>query len=180
MNPTTKDTLQNSRALLAGATLLLAASIADARDYGVSRAPAGRGTEYSTARGGTAYVGPRGVAAQGADGRTAVATPRGAAVAGPNGAAAAGRYGAAAVAPRGAVAVVPGAAVPAWQPITPSAAVIASAEALAAPPLPPGYVSTVPAGYQVVAYGGYTCYYVGGVYYRPVFYAGSTIYLIMQ
>ena len=54
--------------LLITALLLLAASASHARDYGVSSRPAGRGTVYTNDRGGSAYVGPRGVAAQGADG----------------------------------------------------------------------------------------------------------------
>src|SRR5215213_8320516 len=94
---TMKTTLQNSRALLASAALLLTATNVDAgRSYGVSSSSAGRGTTYTSERGGSAYVGPRGVAAQGADGRTAAAGDRGAAYSGPNGAAAAGRYGGAA------------------------------------------------------------------------------------
>ncbi|MDD5201486.1 MAG: hypothetical protein PHC88_16970, partial [Terrimicrobiaceae bacterium] len=127
-------------ALLAGAALVLTASIADARPYGVSSYSAGRGTAYTTSRGGSAYVGPRGFAAQGADGRTAAVTQRGAAYSGPNGAAYATTR--------------PGFA-----------------------PLPGGYVRTVPVGAQPVVYGGYNCYYAAGVYYRPVFYGGSTVYV---
>jgi hypothetical protein len=35
-------------------------------------------------------------------------------------------------------------------------------------------------GYTVVYYGGYQCYYVGGIYYRPVIYGGSTAYVIVR
>ena len=48
-----------SHTLLATAAILLAASAADARDYGVSSRSAGRGTVYTSDRGGSAYVGPR-------------------------------------------------------------------------------------------------------------------------
>ena len=47
------------------------------------------------------------------------------------------------------------------------------------PALPRGYVATIPVGYRVVTYGGYDCYYVGGVYYRPEFYQGDTVYVIV-
>ena len=49
-----KTTLHYSRALLAGAALILTATLADARDFGVSSSSAGRGTKYTTERGGTA------------------------------------------------------------------------------------------------------------------------------
>ena len=88
-----KNTLNYSLTLLTGATLLFTASIADARSYGVSSSSAGRGTTYTSSRGGSAYVGPHGAAAQGANGRTAGATKNGAAYSGPNGAAAAGKNG---------------------------------------------------------------------------------------
>lgn len=150
--------LLTSRALFAAAAMLLTATLADARSYGVSTSSAGRGTKVTTSRGGEAYVGPRGVAAQGAGGTTAVAGRRGAAVAGPNGgAAAAGRYGAAAVGPNGGVAV-------AARPV----------------PLPGGYIRTVPVGYTTVVYGGYSCRYVGGIYYRPVIYQGATVYVVVN
>ena len=44
--------------------------------------------------------------------------------------------------------------------------------------LPHGYVYTVPAGYTDVYYEGYWCAYVNGVYYRPVYYEGSIVYVI--
>jgi len=47
------------------------------------------------------------------------------------------------------------------------------------PALPRGYVATIPVGYRPVVYGGYNCYYVGGVYYRPEFYQGDTVYVIV-
>jgi hypothetical protein len=84
-------------------------------------------------------------------GRVAVAGPRGAAVAGPNGAVAVGRNGGVAVAQRS-----------------------------YAPCYPYGYVRVVPTGYTTVYYGGYNCYFVGGVYYRPEFYGGSTVYVVVN
>ena len=47
-------------------------------------------------------------------------------------------------------------------------------------PLPRGYIRVVPVGYRMIAYGGYNCYYVGGVYYRTVFYEGETVYVIVN
>ena len=169
-----KTTLHYSRALLAGAALLITTSISDARSYGVSSSSAGRGTEYTTSRGGSAYVGPRGVAAEGANGRSAAATQRGAVATGPNGTAAAGRYGgAAAVTDNGAVYTKQSAAVVATRPVAASTAVVGAA-------LPAGYIRTVPTGYTTVVYGGYNCYFVGGVYYRAVMYQGATVYVVVN
>lgn len=144
------------------------APIAQARDYGVTRTSAGRGTKYTTERGGTAYVGPRGVAAQGADGRTAVAGARGAAYAGPNAAGVTTRRGGAVVTDNGAV----------YGRAT-STTVVASRTVVAVP-LPAGYIRVVPSGYTRVVYRGYNCYFVGGVYYRAVFYGGSTVYVVVR
>jgi len=36
-----------------------------------------------------------------------------------------------------------------------------------------------PLVFAVVLYGGYNCYYVDGVYYRPVFYGGQTVYVVV-
>jgi len=44
---------------------------------------------------------------------------------------------------------------------------------------PGAYIRTIPPGYRAVYYGGYNCYYVGGVYYRATFYQGSTVYVIV-
>jgi hypothetical protein len=52
--------------------------------------------------------------------------------------------------------------------------------AVARRPLPRGYIHTVPTGYRRVAYGGYNCYFVGGIYYRPVIYQGSTVYVVVK
>ena len=41
------------------------------------------------------------------------------------------------------------------------------------------YYYTVPAGYTKVYYGGYQCAYVNGVYYRPVYYQGIIIYVVV-
>ena len=150
-------TMKISSLLVAAATILAASSV-DARDYGVSSRSAGRGTVYTDNRGGSAYVGPRGVAAQGANGRTAVATDRGAAVAGPNGAAVSGRYGTAAVGQNGAVYA--------------GGAVVATGV-----PLPRGYITAVPVGAPTFVVYGYNCYFINGVYYRPVFYGGTTVYV---
>lgn len=136
------------RALLAGATLILTVSHADARAYGVSASSAGRGTVYHGSGGGSAYVGPRGAVAQGPNGNVAAANRYGgAAVAGPSGAVVRGGGGGAAVVAR---------------------------------PLPSGYVRVVPTGYRPVYYGGYNCMFVGGIYYRPVIYQGSTVYVVVR
>ena len=158
-----KITLHLSHALFAGAALLLTAQFADARAYGVSGAPAARGTSYTTSRGGSAYVGPHGAAAQGANGRTAVATDRGAAAVGPRGAVATTRP-------------VPG-QLPAYGP---SRTVVATKATVVVAPLPSGYIRVVPTGYTTVVYGGYTCRYVGGIFYRPVMYQGTTVYVVVR
>jgi hypothetical protein len=46
--------------------------------------------------------------------------------------------------------------------------------------LPAGYYAAVPAGYATVAYRGYTCRYVGGVYYRAATYQGQTVWIVVQ
>ncbi len=154
-----KAILHYSRALLAGATLLLTATLAEARDYGVSKSSAGRGTKYTTERGGTAYVGPRGVAAKGAGGNKIAAN----------------RYGGAtAVTNNGKVYRRGGGAVPATR------RVAVSSTAVVVAPLPVGFIRTVPVGYTTVVYGGYTCRYVGGIYYRPVMYQGTTVYIVVR
>jgi hypothetical protein len=108
-------------------------------------------------------AGPRGAAVVGND-RAVAVTRRGVAVAGPNGVA---------VARRG-VAVAPRAVV-----VTPSPIVVAPRPIVVAP-LPVGYIRVVPAGYRTVVYRGYTCQYVGGVYYRPVMYQGTTVYVTID
>jgi hypothetical protein len=106
----------------------------------------------------------RGTVYHGSGGGSAYVGPRGAVAQGPNGnVAAANRYGGAAVAgPNGAVVRGGGGA------------------AVVARPLPSGYVRVVPAGYRPVYYGGYNCMFVGGVYYRPVMYQGSTVYVVVR
>jgi len=123
---------------------------------------------------GRGYYGGRTVAAAG---------PHGAVVAGPNGAAAVGRNGGVAVAgayhpptyggTRVAVAGPNGVAV-----AGPNGAV--AIQRSYAPCYPSGYIRVVPAGYTMVYYGGYNCYFAGGVYYRPEFYAGSTVYVVVK
>jgi len=46
--------------------------------------------------------------------------------------------------------------------------------------LPAGYYGTIPGAYRAVVYGGYNCYYSGGVYYRPAFYQGNTVYIVVR
>jgi hypothetical protein len=29
-------------------------------------------------------------------------------------------------------------------------------------------------------YGGYNCFFVGGIYYRPVIYEGATVYVVVD
>jgi hypothetical protein len=118
-------------------------------------------------------------------GRTvAAAGPNGAVVAGPNGAAAVGRNGGVAVvggyhpapvyvAPKVVVAGPGGVAV-----AGPNGAVVVKRSY--APCYPYGYVHVVPTGYTKVYYGGYNCFFVGGVYYRPEFYGGSTVYVVVK
>ncbi len=40
--------------------------------------------------------------------------------------------------------------------------------------------TTLPAGCIRVVPAGYTCRYVGGIYYRPVMYQGSTVYVVVR
>lgn len=148
--------------LLASVVGLALISTAGAREFGVSTSSYGRGTKVETERGGTAYVGPRGVAAEGAGGKKYAAGRRGAAYSGEHSAGATTRYGSAVVTDSGA----------AYARRYPAAPVAA--------PLPAGYIRTVPTGYTRVVYRGYNCYHVGGVYYRPVIYGGTTVYVVVQ
>ncbi len=124
----------------------------------VSQADA-RAYGVSTSRAG------RGTVYHGSGGGSAYVGPRGAVAQGPNGnVAAANRRGGAVVAgPNGAVA----------RGGYGGAAVVAR-------PLPSGYVRTVPYGYRPIYYGGYNCMFVGGIYYRPVMYEGSTVYVVVR
>ena len=45
--------------------------------------------------------------------------------------------------------------------------------------LPHGYRAAVPPGYKTVAYKGYTCRLVGGVYYRAAMYQGQTVWVVV-
>lgn len=150
-----KTSLKISRAMAMGAMLLGTAAVAQADVYGVR--------------------GPRGAAVVGED-RAAAVTRRGVAVSGPNGTAVARRPVAPApvvVAPRPVVA-------PAPVVVAPRPVVVAPAPVVVAAPLPAGYVRVVPAGYRTVMYRGYNCRYVGGVYYRPVMYQGSAVYVVVR
>lgn len=154
--------------LLAGACLLALATLAEARNFGVSSQSYGRGTKYTTERGGTAYVGPRGFAAEGAGGNKVAANRYGgAAYSGPNSAGAVNRYG-------GATAVTKSGD------IYRRGGGVAAAPGRVAAPLPAGYIRVIPTGYRTVVYGGYTCSYVGGIYYRPVIYQGITVYVVVR
>ena len=46
--------------------------------------------------------------------------------------------------------------------------------------LPAGYYGAIPGAYRAAVYGGYNCYYSGGVYYRPAFYQGNTVYMVVH
>ena len=82
------------------------------------------------------------------------------------------------MATRGAVAVGGGGAVVA----TRGAVAVAGPNGVAvvARPLAGTYIRTIPVGYRTVVYGGYSCYYVGGIYYRPEFYEGTTVYVVVD
>ena len=45
--------------------------------------------------------------------------------------------------------------------------------------LPHGYVYKVPAGWTKVYYGGYWCACVNGVHYRPIYYQGAIVYVVV-
>jgi hypothetical protein len=45
--------------------------------------------------------------------------------------------------------------------------------------LPRGYYAAVPAGYRTVRYAGYSCRYVGGIYYRAATYQGQTVWIVV-
>jgi len=163
-----KSTLRYSSALFIGAALFYTSAPAEARDYGISSSSAGRGTKYTSERGGTAYVGPRGVAAEGSRGnRAAVSRSGGAVYSGPNSSGVINRYG-------GATAVTSSGDVYRRSPNT------ATVTTRRVTTLPNGYVRVVPAGYRTVVYRGYNCRYVGGVYYRPVMYQGTTVYVVVN
>lgn len=102
-----------------------------------------------------------------------VAGPRGAAVVGPDRAVAVTRRGVAVAGPQGTAVARRGVAV------APRAVVVAPRPVVVAP-LPVGYIRVVPAGYRTVVYRGYPCRYVGGVYYRPVMYQGTTVYVTID
>ena len=88
---------------------------------------------------------------------------RGGAVVGPDRAVVATR--------RGFVATGPNATVVGRRPIAPVRVVA---------PLPRAYIRTIPVGYSRMYYGGYNCFFVGGIYYRPVIYAGATVYVVVD
>jgi len=150
--------------LLSALALLALTTLGTARDFGVSTSSKGRGTKVETERGGTAYVGPRGAAVETSRGTKAASGARGAAYSGENVTAAAGRRGAAYSGPNSSG--VSGRRVTAVEGPNNSA--------VAVRPAP------LPSGYRTVAYKGYNCLFVGGVYYRPVIYGGETVYVIVK
>ncbi|HVE16411.1 MAG TPA: hypothetical protein VNB29_06725 [Chthoniobacterales bacterium] len=156
-----KNLFSASRVLLAGTAILLTTSIASARTYGVSSHSAGRGTVYNTSRGGSAYVGPRGAAAQGANGRAAATGRYGSVYSGPNATAVSGHH---------------------YYGSTTSVGHYSSTSVThyGSTTVSGGYLRTVPVGARPVVYGGYHCYVAGGVYYRPVFYGGTTVYVVVN
>ena len=107
----------------------------------------------------------RGTVYHGSGGGSAYVGPRGAVAQGPNGnVAAANRYGGAVAAgPNGAVARG-GTVGPRWSPGR----------------CPPAMCGRFPPATAPVYYGGYNCMFVGGVYYRPVMYEGSTVYVVVR
>jgi len=132
------------------------------------------GTEYTNNRGGSAYVGANGVAAKGANGNTyahnrntgasATGTKNangstsyhtsngGNAYVGQNGAAYHGANG--------------------YYGATNYHGSSVSGNSY--------YHSSIPSGYVNVYHGGYQCHYVGGVYYRPLYYNGALVYVVVQ
>jgi hypothetical protein len=72
---------------------------------------------------------------------------------------------------RGFVATGPNATVVGRRPIAPVRVVA---------PIRGAYIRTIPAGYSRMYYGGYNCFFVGGIYYRPVIYEGATVYVVVD
>ena len=105
----------------------------------------------------------RGTVYHGSGGGSAYVGPRGAVAQGPNGnVAAANRYGGAVAVGQNGAAYRP----PAYRP--------------PATTLPAGYIRVVPSGYRTVYYGGYNCCFVGGIYYRPIMYQGTSVYIVVK
>jgi hypothetical protein len=94
----------------------------------------------------------------------------------------AGPRGGAVVATRPAVVVAPRPVVVAPRPVVvaPRPVVVAPRPVVVAPVLPSGYVHVVPAGYRTMMYRGYNCRFVGGVYYRPVMYQGTSVWVVVH
>jgi hypothetical protein len=173
LDQTARGSLQGLLIVLACATLFLGAreSYAGRGFYGVSSSSVGRGTEYNTSRGGSAYVGPNGAAARGAYGNSAAVTKNGTIATGQKNAYGGTTYhtsngGSAYVGANGAVARGSNGTVVAGR--------------LYAPCYPYGYITAIPMGYSVAYYEGYNCYLVDGVYYRPEFYNGVTVYVVVN
>jgi hypothetical protein len=63
-------------------------------------------------------------------------------------------------------------------PVVRTVAAVATVNAVSAA-TKPAYIATLPAGYRPMAYRGYNCFFVGGIYYRPIIYGGQTVYVIV-
>lgn len=157
-------------ALIATATLALSHAAHAGRAYGASVSRGYSSGGVSAAQRTTVATGPNGntaarrtTAVTGPAGNTAV--HRSTAVAGSNGN----------VATRSTTAVVTGGGVAV---VGTGTAVVATRPVVA--PLPSGYIRVVPTGYTIIVYGGYNCFFVGGIYYRAVFYQGETVYVVVR
>ncbi|HSI83289.1 MAG: hypothetical protein ACAI35_18640 [Candidatus Methylacidiphilales bacterium] len=168
-------------AVITSFTLLLSASVGHAE----------RGTKYTTSRGGSAYVGPNGVAARGANGNSAVKTDNGTTATARKNANGSTTYntsngGKAYVGPNGAAAKGPNGNTGAvvnngnGNNYQGSGTYVKTTTVRYNSSYPQGYYTSVPPGYQRVYYGGYQCYYVGGVYYRSVVSQGTTVFIVVK
>jgi hypothetical protein len=92
----------------------------------------------------------------------------------------AGPRGGAVVATRPAVVARPVVVAPRPVVVAPRPVVVAPRPVVVAPVLPSGYVHVVPAGYRTMMYRGYNCRFVGGVYYRPVMYQGTSVWVVVH
>jgi hypothetical protein len=63
-------------------------------------------------------------------------------------------------------------------PVARTVATVATVNAVSAATRP-AYITKLPVGYRPIAYGGYNCFVVAGVYYRPIIYSGQTVYVIV-
>ena len=73
----------------------------------------------------------------------------------------------------------PGVAVPGVQTKMNTAAPGVATRAAAVDSLPKGYYTAIPSTDDQRMYKGIMCYYVNGIYYRPEYYMGSLVYVIV-